>query len=423
VLTGPEAAVLELLDEAATIQTLRDLVAVPSVGGSAAEADVQAELARRLGALGHEVDLWPLDLDALRAHPDYPGEEVQRSEAWGLVSSTGGVDGEDPVPALVLQGHVDVVPAGDLAAWRSGPFEPVEVDGTLVGRGANDMKGGVAAIVAAATAVRAAGIALVRPFAVHCVVGEEDGGIGAFATLQRGHRGAACLIPEPTGLDLVTANAGSLTFRIEVPGRATHGSTAYAGSSAIDSYLGVHRALAELQARRNVEPELLLRHLPVPYPLSVGRLAAGDWPSSVPDLLVAEGRYGLRVEEDPAAARAELEQAVAAAADQDSYLRDHPPVVSWSGGQFAGGHLPSGHVLRDEVRLAHADVVGGGPPIPERGAPYGSDLRLYAEAGIPTLHYGPGDVQEAHGPNESVPISEVLTCARVFALAILRHCT
>jgi acetylornithine deacetylase len=423
VLTPPEAAVLDLLDDAGTVQTLRDLVAVPSVGGSAGEVEVQAQLARRLADLGHEVDLWPLDLPTLRAHPDYPGEEVERGEAWGLVGSTGGRAGADPRPTLVLQGHVDVVPPGDRKAWRSDPYQPVEVAGSLVGRGTADMKGGVAAILAAAAAVRASGAELVRPFAVHLVVGEEDGGLGAFATLQRGHGGTACVIPEPTALALVTANAGSLTFRIEVPGLATHGSTAYAGSSAIDSYLGLHRALAALQARRNAEPEPLMRHLPVPYPLSVGRLTAGDWPSSVPDLLVAEGRYGVRVEEDLAAARAELEQAVAEAADRDGYLRDHPPVVSWSGGQFAGGHLPSGHVLRDEMRLAHGDVVGGGPPVPEHGAPYGSDLRLYAAEGIPTLHYGPGDVRLAHGPNESVPIREVLTCARVLALAILRRCS
>ena len=292
----------------------------------------------------------------------------------------------------------------------------------LVGRGSNDMKGGVAAMLAAAAAVRASGARLVRPYAVHLGIGEEDGGLGAFATLRRGHTGAACVIPEPTSLDLVTANAGSLTFRIEVPGRATHGSTAYAGSSAIDSYLGLHRALARLQARRNAHPEPLMRHLPVAYPISVGRLIAGDWPSSVPDLLVAEGRYGLRIEEDLTEARTELEQAVAEAAQRDPYLRDHPPVVTWSGGQFAGGHLPSGHVLRDTVRLAHADVAGG-DPIGERGAPWGSDLRLYAGAGIPTLHYGPGDVRTAHGPNERVPLAEVLTTARVLALAILRSCT
>jgi acetylornithine deacetylase len=368
------------------------------------------------------VDHWPLDLDALRALPDHPGEEVERTEAWGLVGTSGGRDGEDPLPALVLQAHVDVVPAGDPEAWETDPFTAVVDGDDLVGRGSNDMKGGLAAVLAAAAAVRASGAELLRPFAVHCVVGEEDGGLGAFATLQRGHRGAACVIPEPTRLQLVTANAGALTFRIEVPGVATHGSTPYVGVSAIERYLGLHRALADLQDRRNADPEPLLRHLPVPYPLSVGRLSAGAWASSVPDLLVAEGRYGLRVEEDPAEARAELEAAVAGAADADPFLRDHPPVVSWPGGQFAGGHLPSGHVLRDVVGLAHSAVVGGPPP-GEHGAPWGSDLRLYAAAGIPTLHYGPGDIRTAHGPAERVPLPEVLTCARVLTLAILRHCT
>ena len=87
------------------------------------------------------------------------------------------------------------------------------------------MKAGVAAMLAAAAAVRASGVRLARPFALHLVIGEEDGGLGAFATLQRGHRGDACVIPEPTDLRLVTANAGALSFRIEVPGLATHGST------------------------------------------------------------------------------------------------------------------------------------------------------------------------------------------------------
>ena len=421
-LTQPEADTLLQVDDASAVQVLRELVAVPSVGGSAAEAEIQALLARRLTDLGHEVDLWPLDLPALRAHPEHPGEEVERLEAWGLVGRVGGREGEDPTPALVLQAHVDVVPAGDLPGWTGDPYQRRPAGEDRVGRGANDMKGGLAAVLAAAAAVRAAGVELLRPYAVHCCVGEEDGGLGAFATLQRGHLGEVCLIPEPTSLELVTANAGSLTFRLEVPGLATHGSTAYAGSSALTSYLGLHAALAALEERRNTDPEPLLRHLPTAYPLSVGKVRAGTWASSVPDLLVAEGRYGLRVEEDPAAARTELEEAVAEAARADPYLRDHPPVVSWSGGTFAGGHLPSGHVLRDAVRMAHGDVTGD-PQVPERGAPYGSDLRLYAAAGVPTLHYGPGDISTAHGPDERVPVAEVLTCARVLTLAILRHCT
>lgn len=391
------------------LRTLCDLVAVPSEGGSAAELRVQHLLAERLGDLGLSVDLWPLDLAGLRADPGYTGEEVERTAAWGLVAVN--QPGEDV--GLVLSAHVDVVPPGDLRLWSGAPYEPVVDAGRLVGRGSCDMKGGMAAILGAIEALGSSA-ADVPPFAVHCAIGEEDGGLGSFASLARGHTGRACVIPEPTDLELVTANAGALTFRIEVAGLATHGSTAYAGVSAIDAYVPLHAALARLSERRNLIREPLLDHLPVPYPLSVGRLQAGDWASSVPDRLVAEGRFGLRVEEDPAVAMAELEQTVAEAADGHPFLRDHPPVVTWPGARFRGGHLPAGHPFAHQVGAAHAQVTGGEVP-GERGAPWGSDLRLYTGAGIPTLHYGPGDVRLAHGPDENVPLDQVTTTAAVFA--------
>jgi acetylornithine deacetylase len=402
-------------DEAALIATLAELIAIPSIGGTPDEVAIQHRLAERLTELGLEVDFWPIDVADLRAREDFPGAEVDRTEAWGLV----GTHRPGERPALVLEGHVDVVPTGDRAAWTGEPFTPVVRDGLMVGRGACDMKGGVAAILAAVEAVLSSGNEP-PPFAVHLVVGEEDGGLGAYATLARGHTGDACIIPEPTELRLITANAGSLTFRIEVPGHATHGSTRYAGHSALDAYLPIHTALAALERRRNTDPEPLLREYPIAYPLSVGRIRGGDWPSSVPDELVAEGRYGLRIEEDPAAARTELEAAVAEAAAGEPFLRDHPPRVCWPGGVFRGGQLPPGHQLRTEVADAHATVTGRDIG-PERGAPYGSDLRLYAGAGIPTLHYGPGSPRDAHGPDESVPIEELLIAARVLELALRRR--
>ena len=288
-----------------------------------------------------------------------------------------------------------MVPPGDLTRWTGDPFTAAVRDGRVVGRGACDMKGGIATILGAVESVLHRETE-VPPFAVHLVVGEEDGGLGAYATLARGHTGDACIIPEPSDLRLITASAGSLTFRIEVPGQATHGSTRYQGHSAIDAYLPIHRALAELEQRRNADPEPLLLDYPIPYALSVGKVHAGDWASSVPDRLVAEGRYGLRVTEDPVTARAELEAAVAEAAEHDPYLRDHPPRVTWPGGVFRGGQLTPAHPLGARVAEAHQQVTGRDAG-PARGSPYGSDLRLYAGAGIPTLHYGPGSPREAHG--------------------------
>ncbi len=233
-----------------------------------------------------------------------------------------------------------------MAAWDGDPFVP-RVTGDLVhGRGACDMKAGLAAHLSALAAIRAAGIRLRGRVAAHFVVGEEDGGLGAFGTLRRGHTtGDACVIAEPTASTLITANAGALTFRIAVPGKAAHGSSREQGVSAVDAYLPLHRALAALEEERNRDPDPLLAEYPIPYGLSVGTLRAGDWASSVPDLLVAEGRFGVRLGEDPADARAALERCVAEACAADPWLRDHPATVTWPGGQFASGMLPEGHPL------------------------------------------------------------------------------
>ncbi|MEU7474668.1 ArgE/DapE family deacylase [Lentzea sp. NPDC042327] len=415
-LSNVEAAALAAVDETAIGRTLVELLAVPSITGSAAESELQHLLARRLEHLDLDVDLWSMDLAELRSDPLFPGGEAPRDEAWGLAATT---RPRGDGPTLVLQGHVDVVPSGDLAQWEGDPFQPRVAGDVVHGRGACDMKAGLVVVLAALAAIRSSGAQLRGTLAAHFVVSEEDGGLGAFGTLRRGHTGDACVITEPTGGVLMTANAGALTFRVEVPGKATHGSTRYAGMSAIDAYLPIHHALARLEARRNADADPLMAEYPVPYPLSVGTVRAGDWASSVPDLLVAEGRLGVRLGENPALARAELEQCVAEACAADPWLRSHPATVTWPGGQFASGRLAAGHPLAALVGAAHADVTGSARPA-ERGAPYGSDLRLYAAAGIPTLQYGPGDVRLAHGPREQVGVAEVVTATRALVLAALR---
>jgi acetylornithine deacetylase len=202
-------------------------------------------------------------------------------------------------------------------------------------------------------------------------------------------------------------------------GSAAHASSREAGVSAIDAYLPLHRALARLEGERNRAPDPLLAEYPIPYSLSVGTLRCGDWASSVPDLLVAEGRLGVRLGEDPAEARAALERCVAEACAADPWLRAHPATVTWPGGQFASGRLPAGHPLRDTVAGAYADATGA--PCPrERGATYGSDLRLYAAAGIPALQFGPGDIAVAHSAREHVSVREVVDVARAVVLTVLR---
>lgn len=412
-----EQDVLARINAGRIHQDLTSLIAIPSVGGSEDEHEVQSWCAERLSGIGLEVDHWKIDVPTLAKEPDFPGMEVERDEAWGCVGVSGG--GGDP--ALILNGHVDVVPPGDLDRWPNRDPYTLRDDGNVwAGRGACDMKGGVVALIAAAAAVRASGVTLARPFALHTVIGEEDGGLGTYATLRRGHSGDACLIAEPTNRQIVVANAGSLTFRIEIAGRATHGSTRRAGISAIEKFEVLHGALRRLEADRNRARHRLFGDSDLPWPLSVGIIRAGDWASTVPDLCIAEGRYGVMPGESLDEAIAAFDAAIGAAVAEDPWFSENPPTLSWPGGRFAPAELSLDHPLIGHMQDAVTDA--GAPFAPAVGLSCGSDMRQYSAVGIPTLQYGPGNIEFAHADGEHVEPSAIVECARAYSLMILRSC-
>jgi acetylornithine deacetylase len=411
------ARALEAVDAGRLVRLLQDLVAVPSITGTPAESEAQHRLARTLDDVGMDVDLWSVDLPELLRDPHFPGCEAPRDEAWGLVGTWGGTDG----PTVVLNGHIDVVPPGEPAAWGVDPWAGQVRSGSVFGRGTCDMKAGLACQVVAVQALAEAGVRLRGRVQLQSVVSEEDGGLGAFATLRRGYRGDCAVISEPTSTQLVTASAGALTFRLRVPGLSAHGSMRLAGVDAVEKYVLVREALRALEERRNREPHALMRRFPLPYPLSIGRVRAGRWASSVPDLLVAEGRYGVALDEPVEHARAELERAVAEACAADPWLREHPVEIEWWGGQFASGRLSAGSGLDEHLRAAHTFVTGRVPEV--HGVTYGSDQRLLSGiGGVPTLLYGPGDVALAHSPAESVPVAEMVEVARTLVVLAAQVC-
>jgi acetylornithine deacetylase len=388
------------LDTELLAADLAALVQVPSVTGQ--ERDALAWLARRAGELGLEAELVEHDLAALRAHPGHPGEEAPRSELPALsVTLRGSLPGR-----ICLNGHVDVVAPGS-EPWRHGPWSGAIEDGRLHGRGSVDMKGGVIAALHALAALRSAGTPTPE-VVLQCVASEEDGGLGTFAALERDDRFDACLIPEPTGFAVVCAQAGALTFKGTVHGRAAHAAMRLEGRSAIDRYVAVHAALAEHEARINADvAHPAMRSLALPYPLSVGRVAGGEWSSSVPDRLEFEGRVGVRVGEDPAAARAAFEAAVRGACG------DGPAVeIAWTGGAFASGETDPGHPWVQRVLEAVRAERGTATLA---GVPWGADMRLYCARGIPTCMVGTSGIELAHAVNERVSLAEVAAVARIVA--------
>lgn len=414
-LTAAEADLLNRIDSDRLVADLAALIAIESLGGR--EDAAQEWMAERLAALGLTVDRWSIDFAALATHPSF-SMEVPRDHGVGVVGTFGDGDG----PTLILNGHVDVVPVGDRAQWTSDPWTATRRDGRIYGRGACDMKGGLAAALAALDAIRA-----LRPrwrgrVALHSVVAEEDGGAGTLATLVRGHRGDGAISMEPTELMLAPAHAGALTFRLHVPGLSAHGCVREEGVSALETFRPIHDALLELEATRNraLTTPLFARYA-LPFALSIGRVSTGDWPSSVPDLLVAEGRYGIAPGEHAETATAAFEDAVATAAASHPYLRAHPPVVEWWGGQFMPAHTDTDAAVVRTTAAAITDVTGAAPAV--EAMTYGADMRLLVnDGGIPTVLFGPGNVRHAHRPDESVAVEELLVVARTLALTAARFC-
>ena len=414
-LSPEEADVIAAIHRDSMLADLAELIAIESLGGH--ETPAQEWMAARMRAMGLDVDVWDIDFPALEKHPAF-SMEVPRRHGLGVVGTLGTGEG----PTLVLNGHVDVVPVGDISQWTAPPFAATVRDGRVLGRGACDMKGGIAAALAALRALMATRTRLRGRVALHSVIAEEDGGAGTLATILRGHRGDGALSMEPTELMLAPAHAGALSFRIRVPGLSAHGCVREEGVSAIETFRPIHDALLALEAERNGRlRQPLFDRYRLPYALSIGRITAGDWPSSVPDLLVCEGRYGIAPGEDAAQAQLELERAVAHAAASHPFLQLHPATVEWWGGQFMPAITPSHAPVVVTTSGAISDVTGAPPRV--EGMTYGADMRLLVNEGrIPTVLFGPGNVRHAHRPDEFVPIDDLLTVARVLAVTAIRFC-
>lgn len=415
-MTDPAAAPIAI-DTQALVDDLRALITIPSITGS--EERVAAWAAEALRGLGMRVEVVRPDLIAHRSDPAWPGEEMARTSLPVVIGRAGG----DEVPRVILSGHLDVVPPGDPTTWTADPWGAEIRDGAMFGRGACDMKGGVAAILAAVRGLRDAGeLELLHgELMVVLVPSEEDGGQGTLAAIRAGATANLAIITEPTNLDVVVAHAGAITFQLTVPGRAAHASQRREGISALDNLFTLSQALLADETRRNVaETDPLMTALGLPYPTIIGIVSGGEWASTVLDRVVADGRYGVRLGQSPAAAADELRTCIAEACAADPFLREHPASVDITGGQFGSARVPSDHPLPVGLADAAEVVLGRRPAL--LGEPYGADMQMFVNhGGTPCVMFGPGDVRVAHSADEHVALDEVEACARVLVAWVIRE--
>jgi acetylornithine deacetylase len=396
------------------------------------EAELQEYLATRLSASGAEIDLFEPDARELQGKPLVPpGLDFDgRPQLIARRRGTGGGR------SLVLNGHIDVVSVEPLHAWTSDPFAPEVRGGKLYGRGACDMKGGIAAMAFAIETLSALGVDLAGDLIVATNTDEESSGAGGTALIEHGLRADAGIVTEPTGFDTWIACRGSEYGVITVPGRPGHAEVRQpdwrqgGAVNAIEKAVVVLGAIAALRREWSSRPGLDHAYLSRPSLLAT-MARAGEWPVTYPasaELTIAvmflpsqadAGGWGADV-------RAEVEEwIVRESAAADDWLAEHPPRVSWWPNSVMPMEIPASEPIVATTQAASADV---GRPGQLSGLDSWYDgATLTTLGGIPSIAYGPpgftrDGVSVAHMVDEYVPVDGLIGCAQGIAVAAMRFC-
>ena len=401
----------------ATVALLQKLVAVPSITG--AEGAVQDAIEPEFVQRGMTVDRWEMTPEEITSYRWHVGDETRFDNRPNLAGRRAGSGGGR---SMLLNAHVDTVDFGDERVWTYPPLSGHVAGDLLYGRGSCDMKGGLVSYLAALDALDALDVRLAGDVIVNTTVGEEDGGVGALSTVLRGYKADAVLITEPTRLALVPAQGGSLVMRLTVQGKSAHGAVRNEGVSALEKFIPIYQDLLAWEAERNqLFDHPLYAHLANKAPFSFGVVRAGTWASTVPESLVAEGRFGLLPGEDVDEFRQAVVDRIDGIAREDAWLRDHPPRIDWFGGQFAPAETSIHAPIAQAVISAHRTVTGDDPVV--EGVPYGADMRLFSLlGGMDCVMYGAGDVRVAHQDDEHISIPELLTATKTIANLLVDWC-
>jgi len=388
----------------------------------------EGEVSKFMGAvyegIGAEVDLWAIE----------PGRE----NAVGVIKGQGGGR------SLIYNGHVDVVPPGDPAKWKSGDPFSGRIDADRVwGRGSTDMKSGILAQAFAARALKECGVRLAGDLILESVVGEEvmDHECGVTATVKRGYKADAAVVSEPSSppapLAVVPVSPGLLWFSVTVAGKATHASMraetfragglgAAVGVNAIDKGIYIFEAIRRLEDEWGQTKKHPL-FAPGHFTIHPGVIQGGPYGVLVPfvisEFTTIEYCVWYHPDEHPDDVKREIETHIAGAAALDGWLREHPPVVEWKLNWPA--NTPDADEITEATCASHeAAAVGtrfaGRPAV--TGFAAVEDASWLTIGGTPAISYGPGDLRVAHADDEYVLIDEAMCAARTFAVLAMRWC-
>jgi acetylornithine deacetylase len=389
------------------------------------EAPLQQYLGDRLGAAGATVDIWeprPDEFSGTRQIPA-PISFAGRPQMAARFAGTGGG------PSLLFNGHIDVVPSEPRDRWTSDPNRPEVRDGKLFGRGACDMKGGVAAMAFAAELLAEAGVRLKGDLIVNTVTDEESSGAGGLAAVSHGVRADAGIVTEPTAFDVWVGCRGSLSPTVVVEGRPGHAEMAQphwrdgGAVNAIEKMGVILDAIRRLREEWRGRPDKQHPHLS-PSDIVPAKISGGEWVVTYPSSCTLESElmylpanadadgWGTDVER-------EVTEWIMRAAATDPWLAEHPPAVSW-GLDIPPYEVDPSHPIVSTMLDASA---AAGRPSRLSGLDSWYDAASFSRfGGTPCIGWGPSSIAWAHTIDEYVPVDDLVRCAQGLAIAAIRYC-
>lgn len=386
------------------------------------EGNAQGWIADVFKDLGCEVETFEPDNEKIKAFSpaDYtPGHNYE-----GRPIVAGKIKGQGGGRSLLIDGHIDTVPIGNISLWKHGPLSGDIEDGKIYGRGACDMKAGHAATIKAVEYIQKAGIKLKGDLALLSVVDEERGeGNGCLAYLERGYRADAALFAEGTDMKkIVIGSQGLLLGKVRIRGRACHSTIKWQGINAIEKMLIIIEELGRLEKEWSYtirEPEL------GPPMISPGRIAGGTEVNCIPEecelyfnviylpMQADEKGRGSRVQK-------EVQERIKLVCQGDTWLSKHPAEITWLN-EITPSIIDHNHNLvkiMQSVAKEHLenDVEVGMGELPSMSRIM-NDL-----ADMPMIMYGPGSIEQAHAVDEYCSIDQYLQSIKILALFIMEWC-
>jgi acetylornithine deacetylase len=411
-----DARILEAIAAQADWMTgvLARLVQAPTTLGNEEPGQVVMTEAFRELAL-EPVDV-PMDAAALHRHPQAAPFDWDVEGKRNVLAVWGPGEAQDG-RSVILNGHIDVVSPEPLTQWGARhPFGGEREDGWLYGRGAADMKCGLAAILGAVRGLRELGLTPHAPVLLESVVEEECSGNGALQTLLSGYTADAAVIAEPFGAAVTTAQVGVLWFKVRIVGVPGHAAEGRNATNAIEKSLAVIQGLRELEAELNLSPPPPFDLFSHPINLNVGAIRGGDWPSTVPGLCVTDYRIALYPGMTIPDLKARIERAVArATADLPGSTE-----VVYNGFSSEGYDISVDHPLIQTLARSFTRQSGAPPALVSTTGT--TDAAVFGNvAGIPSVCFGPY-AEHAHGVGERVYLPSVVQTAQVMGLFIKDWC-